>query len=85
MLLKIYNLLVQILKIVSETQDRMPINPMIAEKNCPKDALLDNTDAKRLLQISDSTLFRWRKAKLIEYQVIGNKYYYRKSDLQRFL
>lgn len=84
MLLKIYNLLVEILKIVSETQDRLPLKHVIAE-SCPNDALLDNTDAKRLLQVTDRTLFRWRKDKLIEYQVIGHKYYYRKSDLQRFL
>ncbi|MBG6233517.1 hypothetical protein IWX76_000072 [Pedobacter sp. CAN_A7] len=84
MLLKIYNLLVEILKIVSETQDRLQINQVIIE-SCPNDDLLDNADAKRLLQISDKTLFRWRKEKLIEYQIIGNKHYYRKSDLKRFL
>jgi hypothetical protein len=84
MLSKIFNILVEILKLVNEIHTRLPINDVIPE-TCSNDDFLDNADAKRFLQISDRTLFRWRKEKLIEYQMIGNKHYYRKSDLQRFL
>jgi len=83
MLVKIYNLLVQILKIVSENQLRLPVNNVMTERY-PNDDLLDNADAKVLLQVCDRTLYRWRKGKLIKYQTIGNKHYYRKSELKRF-
>jgi hypothetical protein len=84
MLLKIFNILVEILRVVKETQNHLPakqLNPI----NDLHDDLIDNTDAKRMLQICDRTLYRWRKKKLIDSQMIGNKYYYRKSDLRRFL
>jgi len=84
MLVKIYNLLVQILKIVSENQLRLPLTDVVTA-SYGSDDLLDNADAKVLLQVCDRTLYRWRKKKLIEYQIIGNKHYYRKSELKRFL
>jgi hypothetical protein len=77
-------MLEDILKIVSETQSHLTVNNVNTE-SCPTEELLDNADAKSLLQISDRTLYRWRKEKLIEYQMIGSKHYYRKSELQRFL
>ena len=83
MLQKIFNVLVEILKIVSENQRRLPLNQVITE-SYPNDELLDNADAKVLLQVCDRTLYRWRKKNLIEYQIIGNKHYYRKSELKRF-
>jgi hypothetical protein len=43
--------------------------------------LLDNSDAIRLLKISDKTLYRWRKQKLITAHLIGNKHYYFKAEL----
>lgn len=84
MLLKMFDMLLKVLQILSDIQNRLPeaaVKPAFA----PDDELLDNADAKRLLNICDKTLYRWRQNKLIEWQVIGKKYYYRKSDLRRFL
>lgn len=47
--------------------------------------LLDNSDAIRLLKISDKTLYRWRKQKLITAHLIGNKHYYVKAELLRLM
>ena len=77
-------MLVVILKTVSENQRRLPLNHVTTESYLSDD-LIDNADAKVLLQVCDRTLYRWRKGKLIEYQTIGNKHYYRKSELKRFL
>jgi hypothetical protein len=49
------------------------------------DELLDNSDAKQMLKVTDSTLYRWRKQHLIEARRIGKKDYYLKSDLERIL
>lgn len=49
------------------------------------DELLDNSDAKRFLKIGDSTLYRWRKQKLISAQLIGRKHYYLKSALKKLV
>lgn len=46
-----------------------------------EEVLLDNSDAKRLLKICDSTLYRLRKKNLLSFRVIGKKLYYAKSDL----
>jgi DNA-binding transcriptional MerR regulator len=46
-----------------------------------EEVLLDNSDATRLLKISAKTLYRWRREKRISSQMIGNKYYYNKSEL----
>ncbi|MFV0144455.1 helix-turn-helix domain-containing protein [Empedobacter falsenii] len=36
----------------------------------------DNADLKRLLNVSDRTLYRMRKMNKIPYFKVGNKYYY---------
>ncbi|WP_225541549.1 helix-turn-helix domain-containing protein [Empedobacter stercoris] len=36
----------------------------------------DNADLKRLLNVSDITLYRMRKMNKIPYFKVGNKYYY---------
>lgn len=48
-----------------------------------EDELLDNSDAKRFFKVGDSTLYRWRKKKMINTQLIGGKHYYLKSSLKR--
>jgi len=37
---------------------------------------LDNSQMKIMFKISDSTLFRWRKTRIVNYKKIGRKYYY---------
>ncbi|MBG6234019.1 hypothetical protein IWX76_000574 [Pedobacter sp. CAN_A7] len=67
-----------------DIQNRLSENAVVTELII-SDELMDNADAKRLLHVGDSTLYRWRKRNLIESQLIGNKHYYRKSDLERML
>lgn len=48
-------------------------------KKAPKKDLTmwyDNTDAKIALNISDSTLARYRKKNIIPFTKVGNKFYY---------
>lgn len=44
---------------------------------------LDTPNAMRRLFISERTLARWRKQKLIPFTQIGGKYYYREEDIQQ--
>ena len=46
---------------------------------------LDNTDVKRMLKISDPTLYRLRKSNQLPAKKIGGKWYYAKSDLLKLI
>lgn len=37
---------------------------------------LDNAQMKQMFKISDTTLWRWRKQKLMKYAQVGRKFYY---------
>lgn len=63
------------------TEIRSILNLKHVDQQFENEQLLDNSDAKSLLKICDRTLYEWRKQNLISYRVIGNKYYYLKSDL----
>lgn len=79
MLFKILQILQEILRVLLEIRaDLKFLLPLI---NLEDEELLDNSDAKRLLKICDSTLYRLRKKKLITCRLIGNKQYYLKSEL----
>jgi hypothetical protein len=56
------------------------------QKNQYNDSLYyDSADVKRLLNISDSTLFRIRKSHNIPYVKIGRKIFYPKSFFKNLL
>jgi excisionase family DNA binding protein len=83
MLSKILDILEEILHVQREiSADLKILLPLLTEE---KDVFLDNTDAKRLLKISDSTLYRLCKTNQINFQMIGNKRYYLKSDLLKWM
>jgi len=46
-----------------------------------QEELLDSTDIKQMLNISDSTLYRLRKSKQIKCKLIAGKWYYYKSSI----
>lgn len=46
--------------------------------------LIDNTDLRNLLHVSDKTIYRMRKAKKIPFVHIGKKYYYPLAFFQNF-
>lgn len=83
MILKLFNLLQEILRTLTE------INTVLRELKpahaIEPDELLDNSDAKQLLKVADSTLYRWRKQNLIAFKFIGKKHYYLKSDLRKMM
>ena len=52
------------------------------QKNSPfEDELLDSTDTKKLLKISDSSLYRLRKNKQLYCKQISGKWYFYKSSI----
>ena len=49
------------------------------------DKLLTTDQVKQILDVSDPTLFRWRKIKLIPYYLIGGIYRYKAEDIWNFI
>ena len=47
--------------------------------------ILDDVDLQQVFKVSGRTTKRWRDKNLIEYSRIGNKIYYRASDIHSFL
>ena len=45
----------------------------------------DNADLKILLKISDATIWRWRKNKILHFVKIGGKYYYRRKFINKLM
>jgi len=63
-------------------QEMLSLLAMRAEVNAlAQEELLDGTDIKKLLHISDSTLYRLRKQKQLKCKLIAGKWYYYKSDI----
>jgi len=51
----------------------------------PADEWLDNTDVKRLLKISDSSLYRLRKSNLLPAKRMAGKWYYQMATLRELI
>jgi hypothetical protein len=47
--------------------------------------ILDDVDLQQIFKVSSRTTKRWRDKNLIEYSRIGNKIFYRVSDIHAFL
>ncbi len=60
-------------------------NLLMEKSKAPADTILDNKDFIKLMGISDRTALQWRNDGLIQFSQIGNKIYYRMSEIQRFL
>ncbi|MBW4971181.1 helix-turn-helix domain-containing protein [Croceibacter atlanticus] len=62
------------------------INTKITETSKkPEDVFLDNADFLQLMHISKRTAQTWRDEGKISFSQIGNKIYYRMSDVQTLL
>lgn len=57
----------------------------MSEKFDPEDVFFDNGEFMKLMNISKRTAQEWRNKKIIEFSQVGNKIYYRLSDIQRLL
>ena len=55
------------------------------EKFDPEDVFFDNGEFMKLMNISKRTAQEWRNKKIIEFSQVGNKIYYRLSDIQKLL
>lgn len=55
------------------------------EKFDPDDVFFDNGEFMKLMNISKRTAQEWRNKKIIEFSQVGNKIYYRLSDIQKLL
>ena len=53
----------------------------LIKNQTPSDEYLDSADVKRILKISDSTLYRYRKNHIIPMVKYGKKLYCRRSSL----
>ena len=55
------------------------------EKFDPEDVFFDNGEFMKLMNISKRTAQEWRNKKIIEFSQVGNKIYYRLSDIKKLL
>ena len=51
----------------------------------PENIIYDNQEFMKLMNISKRTAQEWRNKKIIEFSQVGNKIYYRLSDIQKLL
>ena len=58
---------------------------IVLDKSTPVPVLYDNSDMKRMFNLSDRTLSYWRSNNVIEYIKIGNKVYYTKEAIIELL
>ena len=58
---------------------------LLEKQKAPEDTILDNKDFIKLMGISGRTAQQWRDDGFIQFSQIGNKIYYRMSEIQRFL
>ena len=57
----------------------------IGSKSDPEDVFFDNQEFMLLMNISKRTAQEWRNKKIIEFSQVGNKIYYRLSDVKKLL
>ena len=74
--------------ILNRLDEQMTIvvaNLKLNEKIDPEDVFFDNQEFMKLMNISKRTAQEWRNKKIIEFSQVGNKIYYRLSDIQKLL
>lgn len=74
-----------ILKRLDEQMTIVVANLKLNEKIDPEDVFFDNQEFMKLMNISKRTAQEWRNKKVIEFSQVGNKIYYRLSDIQKLL
>lgn len=55
----------------------------IGSKSDPEDVFFDNQEFMLLMNSSKRTAQKWRNKKIIEFSQVGNKIYYRLSDVKK--
>lgn len=77
----VYRLNQKIRPIVIEAVNEAFSKQQSKETVQPEEELLSPTETMQYLKVSRSTLFSWKKTKLIKGYRIGRKVYYKKSEL----
>ena len=74
--------------ILNRLDEQMTIvvaNLKLNEKIDPEDVFFDNQEFMKLMNISKRTAQEWRNKKILEFPQVGNKIYYRFSDIKKLL
>ena len=74
--------------ILNRLDEQMTIvvaNLKLNEKVDPEDVFFDNQEFMKLMNISKRTAQEWRNKNIIKFSQVGNKIYYRLSDIQKLL
>lgn len=75
----------KILKRLDEQVALIVAKLKIGSKSDPEDVFFDNQEFILLMNISKRTAQEWRNKKIIEFSQVGNKIYYRLSDIKKLL
>jgi hypothetical protein len=74
-----------ILKRLDEQMTIVVANLKLNEKIDPEDVFFDNQEFMKLMNISKRTAQEWRNKDVIKFSQVGNKIYYRLSDIKKLL
>jgi len=80
-----YERIEDILKRLDEQMTFVVAKMKLNEKIDPEDVFFDNQEFMKLMNISKRTAQEWRNKKVINCSQVGNKIYYRLSDIQKLL
>jgi hypothetical protein len=80
-----YERIEDILKRLDEQMTFVVAKMKLNEKIDPEDVFFDNQEFMKLMNISKRTAQEWRNKKIILCSQIGNKIYYRLSDIKRLI
>ena len=75
----------KILKRLDEQVALIVAKLKIGSKSDTEDVFFDNQEFMLLMNISKRTAQEWRNKKIIEFSQVGNKIYYRLSDIKKLL
>jgi len=75
----------KILKRLDEQVALLVAKMKVGGKLDPEDIFFDNQEFMQLMNISKRTAQEWRNKKIILFSQVGNKIYYRLSDIQKLL
>lgn len=75
----------KILKRLDEQVSLLVAQMKIGSKLDLEDVFFDNQEFMKLMNISKRTAQEWRNKKIIHCSQVGNKIYYRLSDIQKLL
>ena len=75
----------KILKRLDEQVALIVAKLKIGSKSDPEDVFFDNHEFMLLMNTSKRTAQEWRNKKIIEFSKVGNKIYYRLSDIKKLL